>query len=206
MKKMMFAKAAVFLLLFAGLTAGASAQVTISGGFALSQLDASGAALKETGFDGGIGYGGNIYADYLLPISIPLSLGVEVGIDTAELDSSVNDKILSIPILVRAAYHFDLMPKLDLYVVGKIGWSFGSWEGDAKDKIKAAGIDLTVQSGFAFGFDVGAAYYFTSTIGAFAEAGFDRYDLSAKASGGGESDTVKAPFNRFFTLGISTKF
>jgi hypothetical protein len=81
MKNTMFVKAAAFLLFFAGLTAGVSAQITISGGFVLSQLDVSG-DLGGQGLDGGVGFGGNVYLDYLLPINVPLSLGVEVGVDT----------------------------------------------------------------------------------------------------------------------------
>ncbi|MDR2194501.1 MAG: porin family protein [Treponema sp.] len=205
MKNTMFVKAAAFLLLFVGLTVGASAQITVSGGLALSQLDADGEQTLS-GLDGGIGFGGNVYVDYILPINIPLSLGAEVGVDSAKFDSDFDDTMLAIPVLARVAYHFDILPKLDLYVVGKIGIAFGSWKGETKDAAEDAGASVKTPPGFAFGFDVGAAYYFTSTIGVFAEAGFDRYDLSAKLSAGGSSFTLKAPFNRFFTVGISAKF
>jgi hypothetical protein len=57
-----------------------------------------------------------------------------------------------------------------------------------------------------FGFDVGVAYYFTSVLGIFAEAGFDRYALSTEVSIDGYSDTIDGPFSRFFTVGISAKF
>jgi hypothetical protein len=204
MKHTMFVKAAAFLLLFAGLTVGASAQITISGGFALSQLDVSGSDLGD--LDGGIGFGGNVYVDYILPINIPLSLGAEAGVDSAKLDSSVDDTILAIPVLARVAYHFDILPKLDLYVVGKIGIAFGSWKGEVRDSADEYA-SVKTPPGFAFGFDVGAAYYFTPTIGVFAEAGFDRYNLSAEIEDSYYgSDTLEIPFNRFFTLGISAKF
>ncbi|MDR1466680.1 MAG: porin family protein [Treponema sp.] len=223
MKKMMFAKAAVFLLLFAGLTAGVSAQVTISGGFALSS-----ATLKSNEWDveqeDTIGVGGNVYLDYLLPINIPLSLGVEIGFDGASTtaDDGYEDKITAVPLLLRVAYHFDIMPKLDLYVVGKIGYAFGTWSGDTYDEYSVNDYEYYKNSkvpdpaGFAFGFDVGAAYYFTPKFGIFVEAGFDQYALNSELSGEYWDDyyygwtsykfDVELPFNRFLTLGISTKF
>jgi hypothetical protein len=205
MKNMVFVKAAVFLLLFVGLTAGVSAQITISGGFALSQLDTSSDDLQ--GLDGGVGYGGNVYLDYLLPISVPLSLGVEIGYDSAKMMDKYDDTFSAIPILARVAYHFDIAPKLDLYVVGKIGIAFGSWQGEQKDSVEEFA-DIETPLGLAFGFDLGAAFYFTSNIGAFVEAGFDRYNLSLKETSKDDSSqklTADVPFNRFLTLGISAK-
>jgi hypothetical protein len=99
------------------------------------------------------------------------------------------------------------MAKLDLYAVGKIGYSFGVWTGTTKDQIDSipdSGIEGP--SGLAFGVDIGAAYYFTPVIGAFAEAGFDRYNLEAKFKIGSDSEYIRAPFNRFFTAGLSVKF
>jgi hypothetical protein len=209
MKNTVFVKAAALLLLLAGLTVSASAQITVSGGFALSQLDASGDKFDGAGLVTDTGFGGNVYVDYLLPISIPLSVGGEVGVDTATMKtnltgSSWKDTLTVIPILARVAYHFDLLPKLDLYVVGKIGISIGLWTGDFIDAIEDLGVDIKTPPGFAFGFDVGAAYYFTTTIGAFVEAGFDRYDREVKFEPSLGSADV--PFNRFFTVGISAKF
>jgi hypothetical protein len=90
--------------------------------------------------------------------------------------------------------------------VGKIGVPFGIWTGETKDLYENFGMTIEIPPGVGFGIDVGAAYYFTATIGAFVEAGFDRYGLSAKAKYAGGSDTLDAPFNRFLTFGISTKF
>jgi hypothetical protein len=206
MARKRFLKAAAFLLLSAGLTVGAYAQVTISGGIAVSMMNAE--ASGGTSIDGDAGVGGNVYVDYLLPISIPLSLGGEIGIDSSSFSyGGGKDTVLAIPLLARVAYHFDLMPKLDLYLVGKIGMAFGVWSGDMKDVAERSGGDIKMPIGFAFGFDVGAAYYFTSTIGAFAEIGFDDYMLSTKVSGGTyDGVTIKAPFYRFFTAGLSVKF
>ena len=205
MTKKGFLKAAAFLLVFAGIAEGAFAQVTISGGFALSKMEVK--TDYGSSVEGDIGVGGNIYADYLLPIGIPLSLGFEVGVDSSSIDwgEGYKDTMLAIPLLLRAAYHFDLMPKLDLYVVGKIGVAFGVWSGDIYDAAKDEG-SIDPPFGIGFGFDVGAAYFFTPRFGIFAEAGFDRYNLATKFDYSDSKEKIEAPFNRFFTVGISTKF
>jgi hypothetical protein len=190
-------RGALFLALFAGLAAAASAQVTVSGGFAVSSMKAEidfGIYGTES-YDGEIGFGGNIYVDYLLPISVPLSLGFELGYDTASVSDGYDEIIGSaVPLLFRAAYHFDLLANLDLYIVGKAGFIVGDIEflGETED-----GFD-----GFGFGIDIGVAYYFTHRIGAFAEAGFDRYNLEKVIEG----TTFKTPFTRFVTAGVSAKF
>jgi hypothetical protein len=211
MVKRLFAAAA-----FALLTAGAYAQVTVSAGFALSSTNSASVSYSGRTYDGNIeaevGLGGNIYADYLLPIGIPLSLGFEFGVDGSKFTikeglQSWNESMTAIPLLLRAAYHFDLMSKLDLYLVGKLGYAIGVWEGDYKTMITNNNGTVGNVGGFAFGIDVGASYYFTQLAGAFIEAGFDDYMLEAKGTNGsGVSYTFKAPFYRFLTLGISLKF
>jgi hypothetical protein len=192
MSKARFFRGALFLALFTALAMGASAQITLSGGFALSSMSAE---IGSTSIDGGIGLGVNIYGDYLLPISIPLSLGIEVGYDTASIeDDGIEVTGSAIPLLIRVAYHFDLMTKLDLYVVGKIGYVLGFGE--------AMGESQSGFNGIGIGFDVGAAYYFIPRLGVFAELGFDRYNLEKTVSG----TKVEAPFTRFITVGISAKF
>jgi hypothetical protein len=195
MDKTRFFRAALFTALFTAIAAGASAQVTISGGFALSSMEVKGIS----DLDSEIGLGGNIYADYLLPIGVPLSLGFEAGFDTATVkEGSIKVVGNAIPLLARVAYHFDLMANLDLYLVGKIGYvlGFAESEGETEDGF----------GGLGFGFDVGAAYYFTPRIGAFAEAGFDRYNLEKDVDFGFGKYTLETPFSRFVTVGISTKF
>ncbi|MDR1901526.1 MAG: porin family protein [Treponema sp.] len=196
----------VLAMLFLGFSAGAYGQVTVSGGLALSSMTAESSYGSES-VEGDIGIGGNIYIDYLLPISVPLSLGAEVGVDSSKFTTdNSEDTVLAIPLLLRVAYHFDLFPKLDLYLVGKIGYALGKWSGDTKKLWESYGGTMEEVGGFAFGVDIGAAYYFTSTIGLFAEAGLDRYGLSAKATIYNESETLKVPFSRFFTAGLSAKF
>jgi hypothetical protein len=201
MTRMGFLKGAAFLLLFVGLSAAAWSQVTISGGFALSYVkaEASAEGYSES-IEGKVGVGGNVYADYLLPIGIPLSLGFEIGVDNGSLSPSGEAgysgsiKVTTIPLLLRAAYHFDLHPQLDLYLVGKIGYAFGFGE--------AYGQTESGFNGLGFGVDGGVAFYFTPRFGVFAEGGVDVYNLKKEDSG----LTLKLPFYRFFTIGISTKF
>jgi hypothetical protein len=191
MDKKGFLKAALFLALFTALAAGASAQITISGGLALSSMEVDG----FSDLDSEIGFGGNVYVDYLLPISVPLSLGGEVGFDKATVKSEgVEVEGTAIPFLARVAYHFDFMANLDFYLVGKVGYVIGSAD--------VMGESYSGFKGLGFGFDVGAAYYFTPRFGAFAEAGFDRYNLSKDISG----MDIDVIFSRFFTIGVSTKF
>lgn len=186
------------------ITAGAAnAQITISGGFALS-----GAEIKRSNLDGETGVGGNIYLDYLLPISIPLSLGLEFGYDTSTFPyDGGEDVAIAIPLLLRAAYHFDLLPKLDLYLVGKIGFAFGDARGDSVDWAENSGYSWETSGGLGIGFDVGIAFYFSSLAGVFAEAGFDRYNGKYTVTGpSNERDSTRVEFNRFLTAGLSLKF
>jgi hypothetical protein len=194
MVKRLFA-AAVFALL----TAGAYAQLTVSAGFALSASGDVTVDGESTGISGDVGLGANIYFDYLLPISVPMSLGFELGYDLSVLNydnayGSTTENLSAVPLLLRVAYHFDLLSQLDLYLVGKIGYAIGEFTFSNIDNI----------GGFAIGIDAGAAYYFTSVFGIFGELGFDSYMLEGE--GGYNNEKVKSPFNRFLTFGISTKF
>jgi hypothetical protein len=212
---------------------GAYAQITVSGGFAVSSINDA----KITGYMGHYpsygpsienskpGLGGSLSADWLLPGSIPLSLGFEAGFDSASFEiieevfthGFFNDTVTAIPLLLRAAWHFDIVPKLDLYLVGKIGYVIGIMEGDFKNHVENEK-DGKVESvgGVGFGFDVGVAYYLNPKMGIFVEAGFDSYVFETKYSPGNvpfqnlfyetKTVTVATPFYRFFTAGVSVKF
>jgi hypothetical protein len=225
MAKKGFLKAAAFTALFVGLAAGVSAQITVSGGFALSmmKMDSEG---WDYVYDTEIGYGGNVYLDWLLPVPIPLSLGLEAGFDTASAtdDEGWTDSLSAIPLLARVAYHFDFARNLDLYIVGKIGYAFGIWKGDVYDFAMEnddnnKGWSTSIPGGLGFGVDLGVAVYFTRNFGIFAEGGFDRYLVKSEATGKTNLDydgnevpwysdqwTINLPFTRFFTVGISLKF
>jgi hypothetical protein len=173
---------------------GVFAQVTVSGGFALSSVNS-----KDSNEKAKTGLGFNVFVDYLLPVSVPLSLGFEAGYDTAGIESTrtyydysyggyeaytetTEIEVAVIPLLFRIAYHLDLLARLDLYLVGKFGYAFEVWKGEFIEQAPDT---------FTFGVDVGAAYYLSPRFGLFAEAGYDSY---------GDY------FNRFLTFGISTKF
>jgi hypothetical protein len=192
---------------------GAWAQVTVSGGFALSSVEniemSYAGGTESPTIDSDMGLGGNLFVDYLLPLNFPMSLGFELGFDSASFKSGNGnyvDTMSAVPLLLRAAYHFDILPKLDLYVVGKIGYVIGIWEGDSKDQLASMGGTIEPGGGIGFGFDAGAAYYFNSKVGVFAEVGFDQYALETKVKILEASATLKVPFNRFLTAGISGKF
>jgi hypothetical protein len=127
MMKNGFLRRVVFLVVLAGVSVtGVFAQITVSAGLALSRVSAE-SSVPGQKVDGEMGIGGNIYVDYLLPINIPLSLGGEIGVDTSTIfDAPYEDRVVAVPILLRAAYHFDLFPKLDFYVVGKLGYAIGT--------------------------------------------------------------------------------
>jgi hypothetical protein len=199
--------------------AGVFAQFTVAGGIALSSVKADVTGLQKLGMenpdiDPEIGFGGNIYADYRLPVSVPVSLGFEIGVagtkyTTAAFGQNFKDTITAVPLLIRVAYHFNMKPELDLYVVGKIGYATGSWKGDFRNYAKSTGASIDDIGGFAIGFDVGAAYYFRPRVGAFAELGFTHYGLETEASismgGQNLSITLEVPFSHFLTMGLSVK-
>jgi hypothetical protein len=206
MTKKGFLRMVVFLALLAGVSTGAFAQLTVSAGFALSTMTVE-ESIRNVDIKGGMGYGGNVYFDYLLPIKIPLSLGFEVGADWAYLvfdysNGLDTDVVTAIPLLFRTAYHLDLFPKLDLYLVGKIGYALGIITDGSGDRLH---IDDSV-GGLAFGLDIGVAYYFASVFGVFIEGGFDDYMLQATFLDDANKPTINMPFYRFVTAGISFRW
>jgi opacity protein-like surface antigen len=181
--------------------AGASAQskpkaVTIGAGFAMSsrpQIEVNGSPQTDSGGGAGI----NVFGDYRLPIGVPLSLGLESGFSSSDVTPG-DGSLTVIPILFRVGYHFNPGTKLDFYLVGKIGYAMG--------KIDVGGQIDESMSGLAFGFDVGVAYYFIPSVGAFLEVGVTRYGLETDIEEQGQSATIEAPFNHFLTLGIAFRF
>jgi hypothetical protein len=216
MKRTMKRLVLLSALILAGAT-GTFAQFTVGGGFALSATDVSVSGLASTfganpKVESDAGFGGTLYLDYLLPVGIPVSVGAELSVLSAKFKTDAaylgtfKDTVTAVPLLIRVAYHFDFVPILDLYVVGKIGGAFGSWEGSFKSEATKLALAIDDPGGFAIGIDVGAAYYFTSMFGVFAELGVDHYGLEAGAFGSGISATLEAPFTRFLVFGANLKF
>ncbi|MDR2842060.1 MAG: hypothetical protein LBV52_02540 [Spirochaetaceae bacterium] len=207
MKRKFFFRAAIFVIFTAVTIPEVFAQLTISGGFALSGFvmkldDESSSAATGTGI------GGNVYFDYLLPSDVPISLGFEIGVDTAPFTNLMpslvlyTDTVIAIPLLFRIACHFNLMPKLDLYVVGKIGVALSFWYGELYDYAKQYG-DAEPPFGVGLGFDLGTAFYFSSHFGFFVEGGYDRYNLSTKFTDEtNRSWDLDIPISRGLTFGI----
>jgi hypothetical protein len=207
-------RAAAFGLLFAAGASGAAAQVTVGGALGLSFMG----DVKVIG-EGypkaapGIGYGGIIQADFRLPVSVPVFLGAQIGVGTANFTISAANKkyeetILTVPILARLAYHVALSPQIGIYGIGKIGYAFGFWEGDYKTMMEKNGASTGALSGFAWEIGVGAVARrgLFPIFDSFMEISYGNHVLEGELSGGGFSQTVRVPLYFFITAGISITF
>ena len=194
---------------------GKASRVTAGLGLALSSAEdikLKSGGLFDAKFDVGGGFGFNVFVDYLLPVSVPVSLGAEFGVHGASFEikhTTYEDTITAIPLLLRAAYHFAPAPKVDLYIVGKLGYVFATWKGDARDMMEDD-YDAKVDDvgGVGFGFDLGVVYSLNERFGLFAELGFDHYSLETKIKNSDYdiSMTLEVPFTRFLTFGVNAKF
>jgi hypothetical protein len=106
--------------------------------------------------------------------NLPLSFGGMFGFTQSRWNYWGND-YLAYNVLVfggRANYHFNFeADKLDAYAGVTLGWEIGTWSSsnDADDSWLRYYGDY---SGFYFGFQAGARYFFARNIGVFAEAGY----------------------------------
>jgi hypothetical protein len=194
--------------------------ILINGGFGIGMY---GFTFKVEGLGQSVVYanpvllGGYVSVDYALPLNFPLTIGLEVGFSGASI-KSVSHRYLSapggglgfIPILVRAAWHPDFgVENLDPFLMFKMGYGFGWLNGDFADMLNTEG-----PSGFGIGIMVGARYFFTGNIGAFVEAGYERFFASFDYDSGtltwGSANWVlsgewDSPVQRFVTFGITYK-
>ncbi|MDR1785852.1 MAG: hypothetical protein LBR23_05230 [Spirochaetaceae bacterium] len=145
-----------------------------------------------------------------------MTAGLETGYDFATVGigsdfaaSGKSDAALGlIPIFLRIGYHPDLgIKNLDIYALGKAGYAIGFWTGDITD---SKTITLSNPMGFAFGFDLGARYFFTRNLGVFVEVGFERYVLPYDMTMdldifGKYTSTVDAFGAKFATAGLTFK-
>jgi hypothetical protein len=171
--------------------------ILINGGFGIGRM--------YSGY-GNAFLGGYAALDYALPLNFALTVGGEIGIAGAPVKdlfgNKLNYSIGVIPILARVAWHPNFeVPNLDTYVLAKLGFGIGFWGGKNASIQKAY---LSGPGGFVYGFDVGARYFFTESLGAFAEAGYEYYWLSPRAKSG-YTWTNSYFANRFITLGITFK-
>jgi hypothetical protein len=148
---------------------------------------------------------GLVAVDYALPINFALTLGGEIGFSGSKLKgwgtTNSNSSFLGIPILARIAWHPNWeVSNLDTYLLMKMGFDIGFWSGDMKDS------NVKNPHGFVYGFNVGLRYFFTPTIGAYVEGGYEYHFLKYKYDWGyGISGTWPAFGNRFVTLGATFK-
>jgi hypothetical protein len=186
--------------------------ILINGGFGIGTTFI-GTSAYTTARDFGALLGGYVAVDYALPINFALTVGGEIGFSGASAKDIGGVKakmsIGVIPIMARVAWHPNFeVPNLDTYVLAKLGFALGFWGGDNGKLYKTAG--ATNPGGFIYGFDVGARYFFTDSLGAFAEVGYERYFLSHKYEyniGGLLTGTVAIPAyaNKFLTVGVTFK-
>ena len=131
------------------------------------------------GFSSAIAITGAV--DYALPIPIALTVGGEAGIATVV---GYSNNFMSLPIFARVGWHPNFeVPNLDTYITLKLGYNI--LLSGAKDS--GTNWEYNYGGGFSYGGNVGARYFFTPVIGAFAELGYDQYAISYeyKWTGGG---------------------
>jgi hypothetical protein len=151
--------------------------------------------------------GGYVAVDYALPINFGLTVGAEVGFAGGAVKNIFGEKvgysIAVIPILARIAWHpnFEIR-NLDTYLLAKFGYGIGFWGGKDAKLQKAL---LTNPGGLVYGFNVGARYFFTDSLGAFVEGGYEYYILTSEGKVTGYSWGDLNFANRFVTLGITFK-
>jgi len=149
--------------------------------------------------------GGTFSLDYALPTSFPLTLGAEIGVESASEDisygrSSVTINLLTIPIMARIGWHPNFeVENLDVYLMAKIGGAFGVVSSDPsgiKDYVDNPG-------GFAIGFDIGCRYFFTPAFGLYGEFGWTGYLMHGDIKDSNSS--YDATGNKILSLGITVK-
>ena len=86
--------------------------------------------------------------------------------------------------MIRAAYYPDIIDisNLDIYLLFKLGYAFGSMEDSYYDPSGGTtAIDVSKEpSGFGVGLAIGARYYFGNRFGIFTELGYERFFTNFK--------------------------
>ncbi|MCL2479467.1 MAG: hypothetical protein FWF22_08190 [Treponema sp.] len=146
----------------------------------------------------GTAFGAMAQVDYCLPLPIALTAGGEAGVMfTGGGYYSYSGSLAVIPIMARVAWHPNFeIPNLDTYVALKLGYGLGFWTS------KASGYaDYTNPGGFIFGGVIGARYFFSSNIAAYAELGWENYTLNYTYSSYNYS--TYEYISRFLTAGVT---
>jgi hypothetical protein len=149
--------------------------------------------------------GGSVAVDYALPINFALTVGGEIGFSGSKLESwaghDPDSSFFGIPLIARVAWHPNWeVRNLDTYILAKLGYDIGFWGGDMGDA------DVKNPHGVVFGTNIGICYFFTPSIGAFFEGGYEYHFLRYKYNRGyGTSGTWPAFGAKFITLGATFK-
>jgi hypothetical protein len=116
-----------------------------------------------------------VIVDYMLPLGgLPFSVGGQFGFTASEWKfPGYSYEYTGLVFAGRFGYHpnFELGIPLDLYAVLSLGfYSYGG-------KYKGTGGSTSVvdYSTFLWGIDIGGRWFFTDTIGAFLEVGYNRF-------------------------------
>ena len=212
------AKKAVFLLIALAAAAGAAGAMEFASGTMLLNVgDGIGTSTPSMKSDGGstvtgdtaLVQGAALSFEWIPSGKTGLSYGVETGFYVGGYYDGIfgHSFVMAIPALFRLGWHpaFIKVKNLDVYLLGKAGWTFGFWGGDAADRD-----GLGNPSGISFGSSIGIKYFYTPVIGIFLEGGFNTYRLNASYdSGTGNNrytNTIYAPLNNYATLGVSWRF
>ncbi|MDR2747045.1 MAG: porin family protein, partial [Treponema sp.] len=126
----------------------------------------------------GIGFGVLPYKTSLPAISasaeyalakLPLSVGAYFGITTydEELYGYISYKGTLTGFGAKGSYHFNFLKNLDPYVSLTLGWLIWS-----EELVTSTATRKNDRSTFFYGFSLGARYFFTNNIGAYAELGY----------------------------------
>jgi hypothetical protein len=116
----------------------------------------------------------SLSAEYALGLpNIPLSVGAYFGVTgyNEELTAYSSYKGTLVGFGAKGSYHFNFLKNLDTYVGLTLGWLVYTQE------VKSTWMDTTATakndlSTFLYGFSLGARYFFTKNIGAYAELGY----------------------------------
>ena len=123
--------------------------------------------------NGSVFLSGLISIDWLPNKNIGLSYGLETGL----LGGSKQDNIIfGVPIILRIGWYpnFLSFEKIDIFLLGKIGWAFGIWGKNADEGSSPNGI--------VCGFNIGGRYKLTRNIGFYAEIGYDYFGLARNSN------------------------
>jgi hypothetical protein len=144
----------------------------------------------------GIGFGTPLYGKTVVPPlsasvdylyaqnGLPMSFGAIMGLSTSELDFSYGNygytySYSMFSLGARFGWHFNFgVDKLDTYGILTLGYIFLSSDAEYRGEWGLAYKPEPVSTGsFLFGVNVGARYFFTDMIGAYAEVGYSAFSF-----------------------------